>query len=143
VTFANERTELRQLLLLAAASLAVELFLLPGMMFRLLAASAEWPVPLQLLALFLPRFIVMLALVLLFGPFRKGLWFGGVLAAYTALAVVRFYQSEAFVDWNSAIAASRATLPYVAGIVGTILAFWLRRKDRATAVISYESRRPS
>lgn len=132
--FANEHTELRRLLLLAAATLAIELVLLPAIMFKLLATSTEWSASLQLLVLFLPRFVVMLALVLMFGPFRKGLWFAGFLAAYLVLVVVRFYQSEAFVDWSSAIAASRATLPYAAGVVGTVLAFWLRRKGRATGV---------
>ena len=132
--FANEHTELRRLLLLAVAALGIELVLLPGVMFKFLAISAEWSASLQMLVLFLPRFVVMLALVLMFGAFRKGLWFGGFLAAYIALVVVRFYQSETFVDWSSAIAASRATLPYAAGVAGTVLAFWLRRKGRATGV---------
>lgn len=56
MAFANERTELRRLLLLAAAVLFLELALLPGMMFKLLAASTEWSVPLQLLVLFLAAF---------------------------------------------------------------------------------------
>lgn len=132
--FANAHTELRRLLLVAAAALAIELALLPGIMFKLLAVSAEWPASLQLLVIFLPRFIVMLALVLMLGRFRKRLWFGGFLAAYAALVVVRFYQSEAFVDWSSAIGVGRATLPYAAGVVGTTLAFWLRRKRRTTRI---------
>lgn len=132
--FTNERTELRRLLLLAAAALAIELVLLPGIMFNLLVVSSEWSASLYLLVLFLPRFIVMLALVLVFGPFRKGLWFSGSLAAYTVFLVVRFYQSEAFVDWSSMIAASRATLPYASGVAGAVLAFWVRRTGRAAGV---------
>lgn len=131
---ASKETELWRLLLLIAASLGVEIVLMPGIMFELLARSAEWPVSLQLFVLCLPRFAVMLALVLMFGPFRKRLWFSGFLAAYMALLVMRFYQAEAFVEWSSALAASRATFPYVTGVVATALGLWLGRNSPAKSI---------
>jgi hypothetical protein len=136
VDCASEHTEPRRLLLLIAASLAVELVVMPGIMFDFLARSAEWPVSLQLLVPCLPRFVVMLALVLMFGPFRKRLWFSGFLAAYMALLVVRFYTAEVFVEWSSALAASRATFPYVAGVIATALGLWLGRKGQAKRIRS-------
>jgi hypothetical protein len=125
VAFTNEHTELRRLMLLAVVALATELLLMPGAVFKLQLASAEWPASMQLVVILLPRFVVMLALVLIFGPFRNGHWFSGLLAAYGALVVTTFYRTEAFVAWSSAMAASRATLPYVAGVFGAGLAFWI------------------
>ena len=130
--FVSARTEVRRLMLLAAAALTIELVMMPELMFKLLTASREWSVLLQLLALLSPRFVVMLVLVLMCGPFRKTLWFSGFLVAYVALLVVQFFRAEVFVEWSSATAASGATLPYVAGVVGALLAFWIIRKSRST-----------
>lgn len=126
----NGDTERRRLLLLTAAAVAAELFLLPQIMFELVVVSSQWAVAMQLLILCLPRFGVMLALVGLFGPFRKGRWFGAFLAAYIMLLLLNFYQIEAYVNWSSGIAASQATLPYVAGVVGALLALSFGRKEQ-------------
>jgi hypothetical protein len=131
---ANDSTELRRLLLLLTATLGVEFVAMPGIMFGTLARSAEWSVSLQLLVLCLPRFAVMLALVLMFGPFRRRLWFSGFLAAYVAVLVASFYEVEVFVEWSSALAASRATLPYITGVLAAVWALWLRRESDIKAI---------
>jgi hypothetical protein len=128
VSFANAGNEKLRLLVLLIAAVILEVAVLSGAMFSLLGASAMWSPPAQLLALVVPRFLVMLLLVAALGPFRNRLWFGVFLALYAVLLLVRFKQAEAFVAWDSAIGASRATLPYVAGIVGAILGFWLRHR---------------
>lgn len=131
--FASLGNEKLRLLTLVIVSAAIELFVLSGSMFSLLKTSALWSPPLQLLALLLPRFVVMTLLVVALGPFRKGLRVG-FLALYALLLLVRFSRAEAYVDWGSTIGAGRATLPYVAGPVGAIFGFWLRRTGAGSGV---------
>lgn len=131
--FASAWNEKLRLFTLVIAAAILEIFVLSGSMFSLLETSAPWSPPLQLLALMVPRFVVMTLLVVALGPFRRGLWVG-FLALYALLLLVRFSQAEAYVDWGSAIGASRATLPYAAGLVGAILGFWLRRTVVASGV---------
>lgn len=128
MSFANAGNEILRLLVLAIAAVVLEIFVLSGMMFSLLKTSAQWSLPLQLLILALPRFAVMTLLVAVLGPFQQRLWSGVFLALYAVMLLIRFNQAEVFVDWSSTIGASRATLPYVAGLAGAIFGFWLRRR---------------
>jgi hypothetical protein len=125
--FTSMRNESTRLLVLAVAVAVLEIIVLPRAMFGLLKAAAQWSPPLQMLVLMLPRLVVVSVLAAALGPFRKALWFSGFLGLYAVWLLVRFNQTEVYVDWDSAIAVGRATLPYVAGLVGAVLGFWLRR----------------
>ena len=133
---ASTRNEAIRLLGLLIAAALLEALVISGAMFRLLVASAQWSPPPQLLVLALPRFVVMAVLVGALGRFRK-LWSLLVfLVAYAGLLLVRFDQTEAFVDWENTLGASRATLPYLGGLIGAMLGLWLGRRaviSRATA----------
>lgn len=125
---ASTRNEIIRFLGLLIATAVLEIFVLSGTMFRLLKISALWPLLPQLLVLAMPRFVVMALLVAALGHFRKRLSFLVFLVAYTVLLLVRFDQAEVLVDWGSTIGASRATLPYIAGLIGAVLGIWLGRK---------------
>ncbi len=129
--FASTRNESARLLALVVAVAALEIFVLPRVMFGLLKTSAQWSSPLQVLALMMPRFATMTVLVAALGPVRRGLWFSGFCGVYAVLLLVRCNQSEVYVDWSSTTAAARATLPDVAGLVGALFGFWLGHR-RAT-----------
>ena len=126
----NQRTELRRLLILAALALAVELLVMPTVIWKLLEVSGSWSPMSQITVLLVPRFVVMGILVFALGPFQNRAWFVGISAIYCILLLVRFRQSEVFVNWGDAIAVSRAVLPYLAGLLGLGLGFLLRRKQR-------------
>jgi hypothetical protein len=141
MSFAKSGNEKLRLLLLVMAAIVVEIFVLSGAMFSLLKTSAQWSLPLHLSVLVLPRFAVMTLLVAVMGPFQTRLWFGVFLALYAILLLVRFNQAEVIVEWTSAVGASRATLPYLAGFAGAICGFWLRR--RAVGSFDASSAKPS
>lgn len=138
MAFASARQENSRWLLLAGGAAILEIFVLSGTMFSLLKTSAQWPPPLQLLTLMVPRFVVMALLTTALGPFRKRVWVAAFLVLYAALLLVRFSQAEAFVNWDSTIAASRATLPYLAGFAGAVFGIWLRRKAATSGAAGAE-----
>ena len=121
----STRGESIRLLGLIVIVVLLEYFVVSGAEFRLLMLSAPWPPLPQLLVLALPRFVAMAVVVGALGQFRK-LWSLSVfLVAYAALLSVRFDQTELFVDWGDALGTSRATLPYLGGLIGAILGLWL------------------
>src|SRR3569833_1051618 len=119
--FSDAGNERGRLLVLVIAAAIIEILIISGTMFSLLERTAQWWWPHTMLALALPRFSVMTLLAALLGPFQQWRWFGMFLALYALLLFVRFNHAEVFFDWSSAIGASRATLPYVAGLAGAIL----------------------
>jgi hypothetical protein len=128
VGFANSRNENARLLVLAVAVAVLEIVVLPRVMFGLLKIAAQWSPPLQMLVLMIPRLAIAAVLVAALGPFRQGLWFSVFLVLYTVVLLVRFNQTEIYVNWDSAIAVGRATLPYLAGLAGAVLGFWSRHR---------------
>lgn len=137
MTSINVRGEIVRVLGLLVAIVVLEVLVLSEIMFRLLAAVTQWPVFPQLLISVVPRLVAMAVLVGVLGRFRSRWAFLIFLVAYSGLLLVRFDQSEVFVDWGSTIGASRATLPYVGGLIGVVLGFWIGRVSaisRATAV---------
>ena len=126
---ASERDDLVRALGLLIGAAVFEIFVLSETMFRLLKALAQWPLFPQLVILALPRFVVMALLVAVIGRFQKRSLFVVFLVTYAVLLLVRFDQAEVLVEWDSTIGAGRATLPYVSGLLGALLGFWLRRKS--------------
>lgn len=133
MTFANSSNENLRLLALAAIAATLEFLILPRFMSGLLLQSAQWPIWAHLLVISVPRLLLMAVLVAALGPFRRRAVFGVFIALYAALLLVRFKQSEVYVNWEDMVAGSRATLPYLAGLVGIVIGFWVRRGRAATA----------
>lgn len=105
MTFANSSNENLRLLLLAGIAAVLEFLLVPRLVSGLLLQSAQWPIWAHLL----------------------------VIALYAVLLLVRFNQGEVYVNWEDTVAGVRATLPYLAGLVGIAMGFWVRRGRAATA----------
>jgi hypothetical protein len=122
--------EMRNALGLLFAVALVENLLLPGVLIWLPVATASWPPFASLLALAMPRFVTMVLLTSVLGRFREKLSLAIFLVLYAGLLVFRFTRAEVFVNWSSTIAVSRATVPYVAGLLGSLLGFWLTAKRR-------------
>lgn len=127
MTFAKPDNESIRLLLLAGIVAALELVVLPLFTSDLLMQSAQWPAGLHLLAISAPRLLLMAMLVAVLGPFRRRALFGAFVALYALLLFTRFKQREVYVNWEDLIAGGRATLPYLAGVVGIAIGFWVRR----------------
>jgi hypothetical protein len=127
VASTNNFHERRRVLLLAAVTLAVELLVMPTAILALMEAAARWNSVLEIATLCIPRFIAMFILVLIFGPYRSVKWFSVFVTVYVILLAVRFSSSEIFIA-QDAVAISRATLPYVSGVVATMLGLAFRRE---------------
>jgi hypothetical protein len=127
VAFVDRRNEMLRLGLLLIAAILFELFILSRVTFSLLATSAEWALWLHFIVLLVPRLLAMVLLVASAGPFQRLPWFAAFLAAYGAVLLVSFNRVETFVNWDSSVAAMRATLPYIAGVCGAVFGFWIRR----------------
>jgi len=127
MTFAKPGNETLRLLLLAGVVAAIELVVLPLFASDLLMRSVRWPTWAHLLAISTPRLLLMAVLVVALGPFRNRALLGGFAALYAVLLFVRFKLSEVYVNWDDVVAASRATLPYVAGLAGLAVGLLIRR----------------
>ena len=136
MAFREKRREPTRLLLLAVLALSIELFVVPGVSFTVASASAQFPIPVQLLLLALPRLVLMLVLVALFGPYTHTFLLGLLFVAYVVLLGVNFVRTEVFVNWGSEIGVLRATVPYAAGVVGSLLAFWTHGRRPPTSAVS-------
>jgi hypothetical protein len=113
-----DRYPIIALVLLASVAAVFELSILPNATFRLAAVSSEWPFYLHILALALPRLIVMLFLLGLLGNYLRRLWLYVFAGGYAVLLVISFNRTELFVDWTIPQASIRATVPYFSGFVG-------------------------
>lgn len=132
MTFANPGNEALRLLLLAGIVAAIELAVLPLFASDLLMRSVRWPTWAHLLAISAPRLLLVAVVVWALGPFRNWALLGAFAALYGVLLFVRFRLSEVHVNWGDVVAASRATLPYVAGLAGLAVGLLIRR-SRAVA----------
>jgi hypothetical protein len=133
MTFANSSNENLRLLLLAGIAAVLEFLLVPRLVSGLLLQSAQWPIWAHLLVISVPRLLLMAVLVAALGPFRWRAVVGVFIVLYAVLVLVRFNQGEVYVNWEDAVAGSRATLPYLAGLVGIAMGFLVRRGRAATA----------
>jgi hypothetical protein len=127
VTFAKSGNENVRLLWLAGTAAAVELVVVPLFASDLLLRSAQWPSWAHLLVISLPRLLLMTVLVAALGPFRSRALFGAFVVLYAALLFFRFRQVELYINWEDPVAWSRATLPYVGGLIGVAVGFWMRK----------------
>ena len=132
MTFAKPGNENLRLLLLAGIVAAIEIVVLPLFTSDLLMQSAQWPTWAHLLAISVPRLLLIAVLVAVLGPYRNRAWLAGFAVLYAVFLFVRFRQSEVYVNWDDVVAASRATLPYLAGMVGLGIGLAVRR-SRAIA----------
>lgn len=128
MSFTSASNEKLRWVLLAIGAALLEWTLLGHAVFKLAVATAQWSEWAQVFAVAMPRLVAMALLVAVFGPYQKLRWFSLFMVVYAALLLVRFQQIEVFVAWSDAIAASRATLPYVGGIAGALFGFCSRYK---------------
>lgn len=59
--------------------------------------------------------------------------FGIFALVYVLGLVFRFAQAELYVDWRDYVAACQAVLPYLAGVMGIILAFVIQTVRQRSA----------
>lgn len=123
----NMFSEGGRLLLLGVAALAVELILVPICYTIIIHSSVNWDFNLATFALCVPRLAAMFLLALLFGPYRDRRFLGAFIAFYIVLLIVVFDRSEVWFA-KDFVGISRAFFPYVAGLLGMIVAVALRFK---------------
>jgi hypothetical protein len=128
VNFAKPNNEMTRLVLLLGITAVVELFVLPRFSTELLEQSSQWPMAAHLLAISAPRLVLTAILVALLGPFLRRSSIGVFVAVYGLLLFARFWQTEVYVDWENTVAATRAIVPYVAGLLGALVGFGARRR---------------
>jgi len=125
--------EMLNVLGLLFAVVMIEYFLLPSVSFWLAESTASWPLFASLPVSAIPRFVTMVLLTSVLGRFRRKSTLAIFLVLYIYLLFFRFTKAEEFVNWNSTITVTQVIVPYVAGLLGALLGFWLTAKRRFQA----------